>query len=106
MSLIVIAQNITDPETHALVREDGTSLYDVEVSINRKKFIWCGKIDNHKRDDGAAALLRRIADKMELEGELTSQVSARLMEAIEAGAAKVESVRSRPKPKSKKARRK
>ncbi len=65
MALIIIAQNITDPETHALVREDGTSLYDVEVSVNRERFIWCGKIDNHKRDDGAAKLLRLIADKMD-----------------------------------------
>jgi hypothetical protein len=63
MSLIIIAQNITDPVK--LARPDGTADYDVEVSVNRKKFIWRGKIENHKRDAGAQVLLRRIADAID-----------------------------------------
>ena len=57
MSLIVIANNIT-PD---LVRKDGTADYEVEVSVNRRKFIWRGPITNHVRANGAAELLRDIA---------------------------------------------
>jgi hypothetical protein len=61
MSLIVIANNLVDD----LARPDGTADYDVEVSVNRRKFIWCGKIKNHVRDEGAAKLLRLIADEID-----------------------------------------
>ena len=66
MSLIIIAQNITGTDT--LARPDGTADYDVEVSVNRKHFIWCGKITNHRRDAGAQELLRRIADAIDEHG--------------------------------------
>lgn len=66
MSLIVIANNISDPiNKKSLVKEDGTADYDVEVSLNRRLFIWTGEIKNYKRDEGAANLLRLIADKID-----------------------------------------
>lgn len=65
MSLVLIASNITDPNREKLLREDGTSDYVVEVSINRESFIWIGKIENHIREEGAAKLLRLIADKID-----------------------------------------
>lgn len=61
MSLIVIAHNVT-PD---LARPDGTADYEVEVSVNRKRFLWIGKVLNHRRASGAAKLLRRIAKEMD-----------------------------------------
>lgn len=61
MSLILIARNI-GPD---LAREDGTADYDVEVSINRKSYIWAGQINGHIREQGAAVLLRKIADAID-----------------------------------------
>lgn len=56
MSLVVIAQNISNlaPESE----------YDVEVSVNRRRFIFTGRVA-HTRADGAATLLRKIADAMD-----------------------------------------
>jgi len=76
MSLIIIAHNITkdyDAPRHGneepkavLFRADGTADYDVEVSINRKTFLWSGQIENHPRVlDGGASLLRRIANAID-----------------------------------------
>lgn len=61
MSLIVIAQNMT-PD---LERADGTADYAVEVSVNRRRFIWVGEVKNHLRGAGARELLRRIVEEME-----------------------------------------
>ena len=61
MSLILIANNLV-PE---LEREDGTADYDVEVSINRRAYIWCGKIEGHVRDEGAIKLLKLVIEAME-----------------------------------------
>lgn len=64
--LIVTAVNVTGDGkfTHA----DGTADYDVWVGINQR-CIWRGSITGHKRDAGAQALLRLIADRMEEERE-------------------------------------
>ncbi len=51
-----------------LARKDGTADYDVWVGINQH-MIWRGSVNGHKRDAGAAALLRLIADKVEANGE-------------------------------------
>ena len=78
MSLVILAQNITDQRIGtgdepldqsqlALSRDNGTADYDVEVSINRRRFIWVGKIKNHVRAEGASKLLRLIADAMDKE---------------------------------------
>ena len=65
--LIVTAVNVTqDKHTNrVLEREDGTSDYVVEVAINSAPPIFSGYIANHVRKDGAADLLRLIADKMD-----------------------------------------
>ena len=76
MSLIILARNITDERIGtgnepldqsqlALSRDDGTADYDVEVSINQRKYIWVGKIKNHVRVEGAPKLLRLIADAID-----------------------------------------
>ncbi len=72
---IVTATNVTrDRDTtnriewNSLEREDGTADYDVSVGIN-DFVIWRGSVNRHKRDAGAAALLRLIADKVEANGE-------------------------------------
>ena len=57
--LILLARNLTG------TKENGTSDYDVEVSINQKQYVWCGTIKGHVRDDGAAKLLRLIADEID-----------------------------------------
>jgi hypothetical protein len=65
MSLIVIAQNVTGDGQ--LNRPDGTSDYQVEVSVNRERLVWIGKVERHVREEGAAALLKRIAAQMEID---------------------------------------
>jgi hypothetical protein len=61
MSLIIIAHNIGAE----LEKPDGTADYEVEVSVNRRKFIWTGAILGHVRKEGASKLLRLIADAMD-----------------------------------------
>lgn len=58
--LIVTAANVTEN----LQREDGIADYRVQVNINYTP-IWKGEVNGHVRDEGAAALLRRIADTMD-----------------------------------------
>lgn len=58
--LIATAINLTPN----LQRLNGTADYDVWVGINQH-CIWRGNVNNHQRDSGAAALLRRIAERME-----------------------------------------
>lgn len=60
--LIVTATNVTGEK---LARKDGTSDYDVWVGINQH-CIWLGPIKGHIRDAGAAVLLRKIADSMDV----------------------------------------
>jgi len=62
MALIVIAQNLLKD---ALERPDGTADYDVEVSVNRVRYIWTGKILGHVRASGATSLLKKIVEEME-----------------------------------------
>lgn len=63
--LIVTATNVTKVGTkRPLARKDGTSDYEVWVGINQHR-IWDGPIKGHKRNAGAAVLLRLIADAME-----------------------------------------
>ena len=66
MALIVIAQNLLKGK---LERPDGTADYDVEVSVNRVRYIWTGKIVGHVRASGAAALLRKIVEEMERDSD-------------------------------------
>ncbi|MDE1767379.1 MAG: hypothetical protein KGI27_14070 [Thaumarchaeota archaeon] len=58
LALLVIAVNKSNlaPESE----------YNVEVSINRKKFLYTGTV-SHIRADGASVLLRKIADEMDTE---------------------------------------
>jgi hypothetical protein len=66
--LIVTAVNVTKEKgKRTLVRKNGTADYIVEVAINRAPPIWAGPVTNHIRDEGASALLRRIADRMDAE---------------------------------------
>jgi hypothetical protein len=59
--LILHAGNVTG---EALERADGTAEYAVWVGINHH-CIWRGRIERHLRKEGAARLLRLIADAME-----------------------------------------
>jgi hypothetical protein len=61
----VTAVNVTG--NRKLQRADGTADYNVEVAINSAPPIWRGSIHGHKRKEGAAALLRHIADHMDQE---------------------------------------
>jgi hypothetical protein len=54
--LILEAQNVTPGGTD----KQGYSNYRVGVWINNRP-IWMGMVDGHKRDAGAAELLRQIA---------------------------------------------
>lgn len=60
--LIITATNVTPLDV--LARSDGTADYDVSVGLNRRT-IWRGSVNGHKRADGAATLLRLIADRMD-----------------------------------------
>lgn len=64
--LILTAVNVTRSITgdSILARPDGMADYDVWIGINQH-CIWRGSIFDFKRDQQAAALLRRIADEME-----------------------------------------
>lgn len=69
--LIVTAVNITEASDLAdkdilsrLQDKDGKSKYDVWIGINQH-CIWRGTVQDHVRDEGAAALLRHIATAME-----------------------------------------
>lgn len=64
--LILTASNITP--TDGMARPDGTADYDCWLGINQH-CIWRGQIRGHKRDAGAAALLRLIADEAEKDGK-------------------------------------
>ena len=46
---------------------DGLADYRAYVKVNYT-LIWHGMVSGHKRAEGAAALLRRLADAMEREG--------------------------------------
>lgn len=59
--MIATATNVT---TEGLTNSEGLSDYDVWVGINHHK-IWAGKVEGHVRKNGAATLLRLIADRME-----------------------------------------
>lgn len=60
--LICTAINVTG--NGKLVRKNGTSKYDVWVGINHHK-LYAGTINDHCRAQGAAVLLRKIADEMD-----------------------------------------
>jgi hypothetical protein len=63
--LIVHAVNVTGYGPSSLAeRPDGTSDYEVQVSINDRT-IWKGSVNQHIRAFGAARLLQRIAERME-----------------------------------------
>ena len=64
--LIVTAVNVTYNENgdRVLVMDDGVADYMVEVAVNSSPPIWHGGV-HHVRDEGASALLRRIADEMD-----------------------------------------
>lgn len=59
--LIVHAQNVTPGNGTAA---DGTADYIVTVKINFRE-IWHGRVAGHRRAEGAAVLLRKIADYMD-----------------------------------------
>lgn len=59
--LYVQAVNITGGNGTAA---DGTAQYDCRVAIN-ERLLWGGSVSYHVRAEGAAALLRRIADAMD-----------------------------------------
>jgi len=65
--LIVTAVNVTinNEGYQVLYRENGTADYKVEVAVNTQPPIFKGAVKNHVRDEGASALLRRIADEMD-----------------------------------------
>lgn len=46
----------------------GFANYDCEARINQR-VIWRGRVENHKREDGWAALLIRIAEVAQSQGE-------------------------------------
>ena len=56
--LIILAHNFTG------TKKDGTSDYNVQVKVNENP-IWGGQITGHIRANGAAPLLRKIADAMD-----------------------------------------
>lgn len=58
--LYVFAHNVTGGKGN---RKDGTADYDVQVNIN-EKCLWRGSVNGYLREQGAAMLLRVIADKM------------------------------------------
>ena len=66
--LVVTVVNTTHKRckngTAALADKDGLSDYAVVARINKRIF-WSGAVKKHRRDFGAAVLLRLIADKME-----------------------------------------
>lgn len=66
---ICTASNVTPN----LARPDGTADYDVWVGINQH-LIWRGSVNGHKRDAGAAALLRLIADRLEASTQTFEEV--------------------------------
>lgn len=57
--LIILAHNTTGKT------KGGTSDYDVQVKVNDDYTIWAGTVKGHVRANGAAPLLRKIADAME-----------------------------------------
>ena len=63
--LILEAQNVTPGGTD----EKGYADYNVNLWINDRP-IWRGRVDMHKRDAGAAELLRLIAFHMDERPEL------------------------------------
>jgi hypothetical protein len=65
--LIITALNVTTNKTgeKVLQRKNGTADYLVEVAVNYLPPIFIGSIKNHIRDQGASALLRRIADAID-----------------------------------------
>lgn len=68
--LILTATNVTEQDgKKVLARADGTADYDVWLGINQH-LIWRGSINGHKRDAGAATLLRLIADRVDTTNEM------------------------------------
>lgn len=59
--MILNAVNVTP---RGLLEKDGLSDYDVWVGIN-ERCVWRGKIEGHVRAEGAAKLLRLIAEAMD-----------------------------------------
>lgn len=55
--LIVTARNLSELAP--------ISDYEVEVRVNNMAPIWRGIVRGHNRPDGAAVLLRRVAEAME-----------------------------------------
>lgn len=60
--LYLYIQNVTSPVRGVLTREDGMADYDVAVQINVVQLAFF-TIYNHRREDGWAVLLKRIADE-------------------------------------------
>jgi hypothetical protein len=77
--LILTAGNITDTVNMKL-EKGGLANYTVWVGINHHQ-IWAGPIKGHVRADGAAELLRKIADAMDKE-ESESMKAGPVEEAI------------------------
>jgi len=59
--LIFTAHNVTPS---GLAREDGTADYECTLWINQTR-IWSGSVNGHIRNQGAAALLRLAAERMD-----------------------------------------
>jgi hypothetical protein len=59
--LLITAGNVTG---QGQLEKDGLANYTVWVGINRYQ-IWSGPVNGHIRDEGAAELLRRIAEAMD-----------------------------------------
>lgn len=67
---ILKAHNLTG------TKDDGTSDYDVMVHINEQVILFIPQLKGHVRDEGGAALLRRIADAWDkLEGKGLSEAA-------------------------------
>jgi hypothetical protein len=69
--LILTATNVTHERARSgksgkqvLARKDGTADYEVWLGINQQ-CIWQGSVNRHVRANGAAELLRKIADRMD-----------------------------------------
>jgi hypothetical protein len=68
--LLITARNLTIGNLEV----NGLADYDVWVGVNHDQ-IWAGKVSGHVRADGAQALLRRIADAMELQVSAANRYS-------------------------------
>ncbi len=61
--LIITARNVTGDGD---LEKNGLANYTVWVGVNHRQ-IWAGPVYGHTRINGAAALLRKIADAMDAE---------------------------------------